>query len=348
MRLMPSRSRVSLAVSTLLVACASSPPPAATPPSGRLRVTVSVDWEGAFLSDDGLAALGSLTKSHASVPITHWICPAYFTKHVVDENVATRIRAAIRPIDEVAIHIHGWHSLVQAAGVEPKFGPSFLYEGDEILEFEDGDMGFEVDLSAYSEAEFRAVVRSAFDELKSAGFEVVRMFRGGAGILEPHNLDALVAEGFRVDSSAIPTQFWRAEHSVPEKMRRRIHDVWGDLDDFAEPRWLDTKHGNLLEIPAPPGFADYSSTAQLTAYVDAAAERLARSPSNDVYIHLAFHQETAHETSEVAPHRFAERIDRTLTHIAQHHGDVAEYELMSRVAIRYGAQLDAMDRGSSE
>jgi hypothetical protein len=321
-------------------ACASSPRSAPDAKTGHLRVTVGVDWEGAFLSDDGLAALESVTMAHPSVPITHWICPAYLTKDQVDEKVTARIRAAIRPIDEVALHIHGWHSLAEAAGVDPKFGPSFLHDRNELLEFPDGDTGFEVDLSAYSEDEFRALVRFAAGRLRSAGFTMVPMFRAGAGILEAHNLDALVAEGFRVDSSAIPVQFWRAEHGMPDRIRQRTREVWGELDDFAGPRWLETRHGKLLEIPAPPGFADYSSTDQLTGYIDAGAERLAKSPTEDVYIHLAFHQETAHETSETAPHRFAERIDRSLEHIAQRYGDRTEYELMSRVAVRHGAQLE--------
>lgn len=308
-------------------------------PTGRLRVTVGVDWEGAYLDPDGLAELAAFQKALPQVPITHWVCPAYLTKPQATHDLQGALEDAVRKHDEVALHLHGWSSLAAAAGVEHKDGPSFFEAGGELIQFEDGDDGFELELAAYDRDEFRKILRSSRKLLESTGVTVLPIFRGGAGIIEGHILEILVAEGFVADASLIPAQFWRTEHEAPEQMVKRVLDVWGPRDDFVAPHWIETPAGKILELPSAPGFGDYSSVEDFLAYADAAVERLKLRPQEDVYLHFGFHQETAAETTEAAPHNFRLRVQKAIEAIQREYGSLLVFERMSDVARRHGAKL---------
>jgi hypothetical protein len=117
---------------------------------GALCVAVSVDWEGASLEEADLSALERLERELPGVPLTHFANAAYFTKPGADP---ARVRAAmnrvIREGDEVGLHVHPWHHLVEAAGVEPRFEPSFLGQRDSEI---DGESGYDIELEGYEQA----------------------------------------------------------------------------------------------------------------------------------------------------------------------------------------------------
>ncbi len=101
-----------------LTACSVPTPP-------RVHVSISVDWEGRDLSAINLNAFRAYREAHPDVPLTHFLNAAYFTKLDANANkVQADIRKALRPGDELGLHIHPWKSLVEAAGVKFRTEPT--------------------------------------------------------------------------------------------------------------------------------------------------------------------------------------------------------------------------------
>ncbi|HEY0191256.1 MAG TPA: hypothetical protein VGC42_09065 [Kofleriaceae bacterium] len=269
-----------MATLTLLVGCARPTP-------GRVIVVVTVDWEGAELSADGLDALDDLRHKLGPVPVTHFVSAAYFTKPHADPAAATTIGRAIRADDELAVHLHAWRSLVGASGVTAKLSPSFLTGTDQLLAFADGDAGFDTDLDAYSVAELRAMLRTSRQLLARTGRPVSQAFRAGGYLGTPKLVQAIADEGFTVDSSAIaPRQLDERPDAV---LSQRLAEVWPGLEPSARP-WH--ARPGVLELPIA-ALADYATSDQLAGAITAAQARLQAAPRRDVIVVIGCHLETA-------------------------------------------------------
>jgi predicted deacetylase len=259
-------------------------------PKGRVVVAVTVDWEGAFFSPEGLDALDELRKQIGNAPITHFVSAAYFTKREPDPRAATVLAEAIHKGDELAIHLHAWKSLAEAAKVEPKLSPSFLTGTDKLLDFDDGDKGFDVDLDVYSEQELRALVHTSQQLLAQTKLPVSKSFRAGGYLGTPKVMQALRDEGFTVDSSA--TDYRQPDAQKFVNLPKRIREVWPKIDSTTQPFVVDPAKGPLLEMPIA-ATGDYVDVAALAGVLDAAYARLQTDPDRDQFVVLGFNQETA-------------------------------------------------------
>ncbi len=288
--------RASLAAMVAVAAAAiggcsspSSPPPAA---KGRVVVAVTIDWEGAYISIDGLDAMDELRRVLGPAPITHFVSAAYFTKDRPEPTAAASIREAVRDGDELAVHLHAWRSLARASGLTPKLAPSFLTGTDKLLEFEDGDVGFDTDLDAYGVPELRALVRTSRRLLEQTRLPIGKSFRAGGYLGTPKVLQAIREEGFTVDSSA--TDHRQLDERKDEVLPKRIAAIWPGVDTATQPWLVDARGGPILELPVA-AFADYASAAEIAAVIEAAHARLRANPARDVFVVLGFHQETAED-----------------------------------------------------
>jgi hypothetical protein len=272
-------------------ACSSSkgkPKPAAT---GKLYVAVTIDWEGAYFSGDALDALDALrVKLGADVPLTHFMCAAYFSKAEPDPAAFDNIRTSVRAGDELALHLHLWKSLAVAASIEPKLSPSFLTGTDTLIEFPDGDVGFDTDLDVYGVADLRALVRTSKKLLEPTDITVSGSFRAGGYLATPKVLQAIADEGFTTDSSAAAAdQFTGPKDKI---LRQRIKEVWPAARPDTQPYTIDTPSGPIVEMPIG-AVADYVSAGDIADVIESAHERLAKDRTKNVFVVLAFHQETA-------------------------------------------------------
>ena len=262
------------AAAALLLGC-SAPTP------GRVVVAVTVDWEGAYISDEGLDAIDKLRATPA-IPLTHFVSAAYFTKAEPDPDIQTEMTGAIEPGDELAAHLHGWVSLATAAGIEPRLSPSFTTGTDELQKVGDGDTGFDLDLDAYSTADLRALVRTTRALLGKVG-PVSDAFRAGGYVAGPRLRRALADEGMTIDSSAIDPR----ELASDPVFAARVTEVWG-----ATPKSQPWIVDDLVELPIA-AVADRVTAADVTAVLSSAIDELAKHPDRDVFVILALHQETA-------------------------------------------------------
>lgn len=278
-----------LVVCLAIAGCSGGSKPA---PMGRVVVAITVDWEGAYLSPEGLDALDALrTSLGKDVPVTHFVSAAYFSKPTPDPAAVTTLTQAVRPGDELALHLHAWKSLAVAASVEPKLAPSFLTGTDQLLEFED-DIGFDTDLDAYTGSELRAILRVSKKLLEQTKLPVSKAFRAGGYLGTPKVLQAIRDEGYTIDSSA--TDHRQLDERKDEVLPRRVKEIWPTVDTGTQPWLVPVKGGELLELPIA-AFVDYATAAEITAILEAAEQRRAAAPTRDVFVVLGFHQETAGE-----------------------------------------------------
>jgi hypothetical protein len=267
-------------------------------------VALTIDWEGAYLAPEGLDALEQLRGRVGDAPMTHFVSAAYFTKEPRDGQnamVAATISRAVRKGDELALHLHAWKSLALAGGLPPKLAPSYLTGTDKLLEFEDGDVGFDTDLDAYSVPELRVLLRTSRLLLEPTHIRVSRSFRAGAYLGTPKVLQAIREEGFTVDSSA--TDARQLEEPTADALPRRVKAIWPGVDSTTQP-WLVRAQGGgssaaagsteLLEIPVA-ALADHASTEEMVAIVEAAYARLQKDPGRDVFVVLELELEIAHD-----------------------------------------------------
>jgi hypothetical protein len=270
---------------------AKEAPPAAAG-KGRVVVAITIDWEGAYLSTEGLEALDALRKGLGPVPLTHFVSAAYFTKAEPDSTAASTIQRAVVKGDELAVHLHAWRSLAKASGIEPKLAPSFLTGTDKLLEFEDGDVGFDTDLDVYGVPELRALLRTSRRLLEQTGVPISKTFRAGGYLGTPKVLQAIREEGYTVDSSA--TDHRQLDERKDEVLPRRVREIWPKTETTSQPWLADARGGPLLEMPIA-AFTDYATADEIVAIFEAAHARLAKEPGRDVFVVLGFHQETGGE-----------------------------------------------------
>lgn len=288
-----------------VVGCSSSsaPPP---PAKGRIVVALTIDWEGAYLSPDGLDALDELRRGLGPIPMTHFVSAAYFTKDRPDPAAGATIAKAIVDGDELAVHLHAWRSLAKASGLSPKLSPSFLTGTDKLLEFEDGDLGFDTDLDAYGVPELRAMLRTSRRLLGQTRVAVSSSFRAGGYLGTPKVLQAIREEGFTVDSSA--ADYRQLDERKDEVLPKRIRAIWPGVETTSQPWRVDAPGAPLLEMPVS-ALADYATTAEIIAVFEAAYARLQKGPGRDVFVVLGFHLETAAD--------FAGRIREAIEKVRQ-------------------------------
>jgi hypothetical protein len=256
--------------------------------------------------------------------VTHFVSAAYFTKPGADPAAAARqIEAAIRPGDEVGLHLHMWRSLVESSGVAARLAPSFLRPGGELLEFEDGDVGFEVDPGAYSTDELRRIIGRSRQLLGENGIELEPLFRAGGWLASPEVLEAARAEGFVVDSSSTDAA-WLAgpENHDTRHLAERVARLWPAIDRTSQPYWIATAAGAVLEMPHTGNTADYLTVAEMNRHIEWALTEAKRA-RRPVFIQLGLHAETAQ--------LYAPRLEQVFADLGDRRGELV-LETVSRSA----------------
>ena len=284
-------------------------------------VSVSIDWEGAYFDADAVVALAEVRRQNPDVPITHFVCPAYYTKPGANAaEVTAFLRENMAKGDEIGIHLHVWNSLVQAARVPVRSGRSFLTVDGRLMEFE-GDAGFDLEPAIYTTSELRAIIATSRRLLETGGFQVAPVFRAGGWLANPSVLEAARAEGMTVDSSAIDAS-WLGEGASSEGfevLAARVRTLWPKVDRTTQPFVIDTPAGEVIEIPDSGGMADHVASEEMEDHVEWAA----RSAQRPIFVHLGFHAETAH--------RYADLLSRALANLRRRKVPM-EFVTVSRAA----------------
>ncbi len=261
--------------------------------SGKVRVVVSVDWEGRDLGKYNLQAMSRFRTEHPDIPLQHFLNPAYYTKPGAKAGEVTKaIRSVLRPGDEHGMHIHAWRSLIEAAGVPFRTTPSFVRDDIDLSRCFP-DCGHDIALTAYTEAELRQIFRYGVDVLKGAGFDRPRGFRAGGWQADNTVLRALALEGFSLDSSGTDAAYLYDSWSL-YNLYGFVAKLWPDMTPESQPyTWTSEPGVQLTELPNNGCLADYMTAAATLEAFEKIAALWHQSPDDTFYLSIGFHQETA-------------------------------------------------------
>lgn len=286
---------------------------AVAPSQGKVKIIVSVDWEGQALIEDSLEEMKKFRKDYPEIPLQHFLNAAYYTKNFVDPVKVTKlINSVILPIDEQGLHIHTWRSLVKAAGVGFRTTPSYAEEDVEVARDCDQDCGNDIALSSYEETEIRKLIAFSVNTLTDHGFQKPRSFRAGGWLADHKVLRSLALEGFTQDCSATYAGYVSGFGSL--SLESMLRELWPSITSLSQPYNIRFPTGEtIVELPNNGSLADYMYPDDTMASFKKVANLLERNPNQDVYISIGFHQETALYTLE----RFRTGIDQIKAYAAK-------------------------------
>jgi hypothetical protein len=122
--------------------------------------------------------------------------------------------------------------------------------------------------------------------LKEQGFTGLQHFRAGGWVTSPALMEALAAEGFRTDSSAVPVPFLASELRGTELLSW-LRSYWADITPASQAYLVKTEVGNLWQVPNNAALSDYMTAEATTKVVQDALKQ------GIPYVIAGFHQETA-------------------------------------------------------
>ncbi len=262
---------------------------------GKVLIVVSVDWEGEDLQESNLKSIQDFRRDFADIPLQNFLNAAYYTKPRADAAQVTKaIKSILRPKDEQALHIHAWRSLVESSGVRFRTFPSMVM-GEVNLAGCSFDCGHEVVLTAYTNQELRKIIARSVEILQREGFDRPKSFRAGGWQANDNMLEALVAEGFSLDSSATPAEFLKPQWEQ-YNLYGFVRKLWSKTNSISQPYIYQTSKGQkILELPNNGCLSDYMTGDDMLKVFQENASILKKNPGKDVYVSIGFHQETATE-----------------------------------------------------
>ena len=262
---------------------------------GKVRIVVSVDWEGDDLQPQNLQAMRDFRQDYPAIPLQHFLNAAYYTKLEADAAQITKsIKSVLLPKDEHALHIHAWRRLVESSAVTFRTSPSFVKDGFMIADCEI-DCGQEIALTGYTNTELRKIIAHSVEILKREGFNHPKSFRAGGWQADDNVLDALAAEGFTLDSSATHAEFLRKEWEK-YNLYGFVAKLWNQTTPTSQPYVYTITSGlKILELPNNACLSDYMKGADMLKVFQSNARNLQKNPKKDVYLSIGFHQESAAE-----------------------------------------------------
>jgi hypothetical protein len=257
-----------------------------------LYLVVTVDWEGRDLASANIEAMRKLRQDYPEVPFVHYLNAAYFTKSNADSfEVKRKIDSVLLPIDEQGLHIHGWKSLFEAAGVTHRRSPNWIPNGQSLTDAECAyDCGHTIPITAYTYSELRQVINYSIRVLTDHGYNRPKSFRAGGWLASDNLFQALAAEGFTSDSSAVNPAFLKAKLQT-YNLYTWLVNTWPSITTTSQPYVTPQ---NVWEFPDNGCLADYVTYQDMVGVINANLKQLqASTESTNRYVVIGFHQETA-------------------------------------------------------
>lgn len=278
------------------------PPPALTdlstlrpagPGLGKVKIIVSVDWEGQTLIDDALDDMKKFRQDYPDIPIQHFLNAAYYLKTRADSvKITKQINSVLLPTDELGLHLHSWRSLVLAAKIPFRTSPTYSGRDVDVARDCDRDCGSDVALSSYDEASIRKLIALSVDVLTDHGFKRPVSFRAGGWLADHKVLRALAQEGFSLDSSATYSGYSGSIRALALEALVGTH--WPNITPLSQPYEMKFSTGeSLIELPNNGSLADYVYPADMLANFKRIAALRDKNPDRHVYLSIGFHQESA-------------------------------------------------------
>lgn len=225
--------------------------------SAPMYVAMTIDWEGRGGEQDWvLDELGKLSRKY-NMPYTHFFNPRIYIANQIDDYRAKQLTDWVvnrhnNKGDEIALHLHMFYDMIEAAGVEAKQNPRWG----------SGIDGYDVLASGYNYQEFTKILNWSLEQFELNGLPKPVGFRTGGWFADLDILKAVDDAGFTYDSSG------RDRYKFGSN---QVEGHW-NLDYTTQPYYPSTADQNstnssstlnLLEIPNNGNDAYWFDTDQL-------------------------------------------------------------------------------------
>lgn len=160
----------------------------------------TLDFEGDASGDAELANTAAIADGLRIPMAIFWNPRVWTTDQVSPERQDAMLKwtkERAEKGDEVALHLHMWTDYVRAAGVAPKTVPSWAGRGD----------GYDVPITAYTEAEQKALIDYGVKLMVDHGLPRPTSFRAGGDMADAATLRAVAASGFDLDCTAVAKDY---------------------------------------------------------------------------------------------------------------------------------------------
>lgn len=287
----------------------------------KVIINFTADWEGE--SFVGIEDFYGLRRKTGNIPITHFICPAYFTQKLrLPEKIISKL---IYAQDEIALHLHLYRHFVEKANVNFIDKPSFFKNPfgkiNKILKLKDKREGRGVPLSVYPPDDICKLLRFGKNILaEKLQAEKIAGFRAGGWILSDDISRCLQKEAFVWDSSAAPPVVVSQTYS--EKNKGNLLDgydskngVWTEMlirnwgyeqktesenylknriscPDCIRPESLPYLTDCFTEMPSNGGMTDYVNTEDYLIPLSETALEYVKNTGKSFVINFGVHQES--------------------------------------------------------
>lgn len=253
---------------------------------------ISQIWEGSHIDPVNLQAIHDFREQFAGIPITHFLNPAYYTKEDSKPHLITsQIVSTIHPQDGYGLHLHGWRSLVDKAGIIFRDTPTFWGNKINANDCRE-DCGHEVPLTSYTETELVQLLQHSQNILQKQGFPRTEHFLAGGWVSGPQVMRAIQRTGFRYDYSAVPPQLIKSRLKY-YPIGSWLQDLWGFQKPSTPPRMVATQNQLLTQVGTSIASMDYLTEHEVFKLFQTYAQQQRDVPEKALYFHLSFYHETA-------------------------------------------------------
>lgn len=272
----------------------------------RVRLLVSIIWEGYDVSAINIRALVKFREIYPDMALTHFLSPAYFLKPTLTPTKVALMQRVFRVHDRIGLYMQPWKSLTEEAGVLFRYKPTFW--GTPVAPSEcDLDCGRQVPLTIYDNREIQAMFEAGTKALYRRGFADVAGYLTAGWLSSEGTQESAAASGLREDYSAIDPNLI-AEKLAGFPILQWARAAWPNVKSPREVRLVKTRAGDLKQFMHVPGIIDYHAVDSIVktseAVFDAALER----PRLDWTLHLSVIQESASQNID----RLLESVPRLL------------------------------------
>jgi len=241
--------------------------------SAAYYVLVSTDYDFSDCGNGSLQYMDRLHMDHPGMVITHFWAPYTYTDPAVTAERRDELDVWIKTQrdmfhDEIGLHIHPYCTFVVAAGLTCITDQSVVYASD--------TSGYTIKLAAYGMQSMSTLLQKAAAIFNERGLGTPKTFRAGAWTADINVLQALDANGYVADTSAL--NWARIEEWARTELYNWTKTNWSTIGDTSQPYYpsesdpqATTPGANLamLEVPDNGVMIDYVSLVEMNAIFDA-------------------------------------------------------------------------------
>lgn len=163
--------------------------------SSPVYVAWTIDWEGVDPSPDFIKTMEQISDKY-NVPMTQFFNPRILIHTGITasrkKDILEWVKMRHSKGDEIAMHMHMQHDMVEFAGVKPK---------ENEVGWNDDYRGYDIPSTVYDYNDYITLLKWGKDMFKANGLPEPIGYRAGGWFADSENLRAMRDAGFKYDSS---------------------------------------------------------------------------------------------------------------------------------------------------